>query len=514
MRARKINHIYCHPLRIALVFVLALAAAASPAEEKSSEDDGLKLLRERVRPTTLSNGLRVIFYRRGEAPVFSAVLAVRVGGTDEVPGETGISHLFEHMAFKGTDTIGTKDYPREKVLLDELEDIAARSDGAQSQKMTAEMKARWEEIQKELASLWVPEAYSTELEKRGAVGLNASTSSEVTQYYVSLPSKEFQFWCKMESDRMIHPVMRQFYKERDVVREEQRTRFEDDPGGKLLQQFYGIAFLAHPYRQPVIGYVQDIEHLTARKLEEFRRRFYVPGNMVLSLVGDVDPDRDIPVLEDYFGKIPAGPMPQRDILKEPPQEGERRATVLFNAEPQFFIGYKKPQFPDPDDAPISVMLQAIAGGKSSPLYRELVEQKKLATEVGADEGPGQAYPDLAIFYAEPRLPHTNEEVRAAFDSVINHLRAAGISNEDISISKRNIVVAYLEGMKSSGAIAEILASSELLHGSWKALIDWYEQVMKVDKKDVDGMAVKYLRPETRTVAMLEKKSGSRKGGGE
>ncbi len=507
MRTGEINHMPSPILRIALLFVLMFVPAASRCDERLSED-GLRLLREKVRLTTLSNGLRVIFYPRGDAPVFSAVLAVRVGGTDEVPGQTGISHLFEHMAFKGTETTGTKGFQREKILLQELEDIAARSDGVQPEKMTPEMKMRWEQIERELASLWVPEAYSTELQKRGAVGLNASTSAEVTQYYVSLPSREFEFWCKVESDRMMHPVMRQFYKERDVVREEQRTRFEDSPGGKLLQQFYAVAFLAHPYRQPVIGYVQDIEHLTASKLEEFRRRFYVPGNMVLSLVGDVDPVRDTPVLEDYFGKIPPGPMPRRDILEEPAQEGERKIAVLFNAEPQLLIGYKKPQFPHPDDPPITVMLQAIAGGKSSPLYKELVERKKLATDLGADEGPGQVYEDLAIFYAEPRLPHTNDEVKAAFDVVIDRLRTGGIDEDDISIAKRNIVAACLAGMKSSAAIAEFLASSELLHGSWRALMDWYEQVVKVDKKEVDRVAVKYLNPETRTVAMLEKKGGA------
>ena len=498
-RPRQINRIG------ACLFLFAVVCSGIARAESPLPSDPLKLLKEGVSLHTLSNGMRVLFYRRGEAPVFSAVVGVRVGGSDETPGETGISHMFEHMAFKGTQTVGTRNYAREKVLLEELEDIAARTDGAQH--LAPQDKARWEEIRAELSTLWVPEAFSRGMEQRGAVGLNASTSSEMTQYFVSLPRDAFEFWCSMESDRLLHPVLRQFYQERDVVREEQRSRSEDDPVGKLLQTFYGVAFLVHPYRQPIIGYVPDIARLTARKLDAFRRRYYVPGNIVLSLVGDVDPSRDLVLLERYFAPLVPGDSPPRSSLVEPAQEGQRDLTIKLDASPQLALGYRKPVYPDPDDARISVMLEMLAGGRTSPVIRELVLQKRLATEVVSDEGPGQAYPNLAVFLMVPRAPHTNREVLRAFDGVLKGFSNGGARAEDLQMAKRTISMSYLQAMQSNSSLASSLASSELVHGSWRALIDWYEQAMSVSLQDVKRVTNAYLVSERRTVGMLEKRGG-------
>ena len=465
--------------------------------------DSLKLLRDGVSVRTLSNGLRIIFYRRGDAPVFSGVVAVRVGGSDEKPGQTGISHMFEHMAFKGTVKLGTKSPERERVLLNELEEIASESSGAQT--MNEEQKKRWDQIHRELTTLWIPEAFSREMEQHGAAGLNASTSSELTQYYVSLPRDAFEFWCRMEADRLLNPVLRQFYQERDVVQEEQRTRSEDDPMGKLLQNFYATAFLIHPYRQPVIGYVHDIRGLTAAKLEEFRRKYYVPGNMVLSLVGDVHPDRDIKVLERYFGVIEPGQMPTRPEIREPDQEGPRNFTLYLNSSPELLIGYRKPIYPDPDDARISIMLEMLTGGRTSPMYRELVQKRRLATSVGSDEGPGQGYPNLAVFFMEPRSPHTNAELLKAFDDVLQSFKTGPVQGADLEMARRKIAVGYLHAMQSSSSLASLLASSELMYGSWFALLDWYDQAVNVTLEDVQKAARTFLVPEKRTIGMIEKK---------
>lgn len=496
-------------IRLSLI-LLSAALLAAPfsgafADGKGDPSTALRVLKEDVRFVQLPNGLRLLMYKRGIAPVFSAVIAVRVGSSDEVPGETGISHMFEHMAFKGTESIGTQDYKKEGVLLDELEDIAARTDGART--MDSADRARWDEIQKTLTDLWVPEEFSREYEKVGATGLNASTGADLTQYYVSLPRDAFGVWCRMESERLRKPVLRQFYQERDVVHEEQRSRSEDDPGGKLSETLFGVAFLMHSYRQPIIGYVSDIERLTARKLDVFRSRFYVPGNIVIALVGDVDPGRDAAMVERYFGTIPSGPMPERTQIVEQPQEGERRATINFHASPQFYVAYKKPQYPDPDDAPISVMTETLAGGRTTPLFLDLVERRKVATSVNAGETPGTAYPNLLTFSVIPRAPHSNEEVLSTFDSVVREFREKKVGEEDLQIAKRSIAMSYLESMDSSMDLAQSLVSSELLHGGWRSLIDWYEQAMKTSPEDVQRVARKYLDNNARTVAKLEPEKG-------
>ena len=157
--------------------------------------------------------------------------------------------------------------------------------------------------------------------------------------------------------------MRQFYQERDVVLEERRMRFEDDLGGRLYELLLGVAYQRHPYRAPVIGYEHDIRALTATRLEAFRKRYYVPTNMVVSVVGKVDAEKDLPVIEKFFGRIPSGPAVSRDILSEGPQQGERRVSLKMAASPELIVAYRKPNYPDPDDAPISVMAEILAGSK-------------------------------------------------------------------------------------------------------------------------------------------------------
>ncbi len=490
-------------LTVILSFFLNLSAVPVSKADTGVETsrEALNHLKNMVFFKRLNNGLRIIIYRRGYAPVFAGMISVRVGSTDEVPGETGISHMLEHMAFKGSSTIGTKDYQKEKVLLDELENLADESDAANS--FTPEQRSRWDAIVDQLKELWVSEEYSRELEKRGAVGLNAMTGPELTQYYVNLPSSQFEFWCRMESERLLHPVMRMFYQERSVVHEEQRMRSEDDPEGKLSEQLFSTAFQMHPYHQPVIGYVDDLTHLTARKLEKFWRKYYVPSNMVVSLVGDIDPQRDLPLIEQYFGRLPAGAEPERIIIKERAQEGERYFELMSKAYPQLVVGYKKPSFPDPDDARLSIMFQTLLGSKTSPVYKELVLKKRLALGVDYSEGPGEEYPNLGVIHVIPRAPHSNKDLLGALERILAEFKAKGVSQEELEIAKREIAVSYLQGMNSNLGLADHLASVELIHGGWQSAFKWYDELMSVSREDVQRVANQYLILNTRTVGMLE-----------
>ena len=454
---------------------------------------------------TLPNGLRVLFYRRGTAPVFSGVVLARVGGSDETPGSTGISHMLEHMAFKGTSVIGTKDYGKEKPLLEELEAISLASNGARD--LSEEQQERWDALRKELEELWNPKEFDELFQVRGGVGLNAGTGKDTTSYYISLPRPAFEYWAWIETERIINPVMRQFYKERDVVMEERRMRYEDSPGGKLYEQMLATAYTQHPYRYPVIGYESDLRGLTATMITEFHKQYYSAENLVVAVVGDVDPDRDMPIIEKYFGKIPGGSLPPRPLLQEPEQTGERRFTIEYKASPQVAIAYHKPNYPHKDDAPLSVMAEILSGSRVSPLYKKLVVEKRLVTSVSEYEAPGNAYPNLMMFSMEPRSPHTNAEAIAAFDKELAIFKRTPITNEQLSIAKRSIAVSYIGRLESNSSLASDLAYAELIYGDWQANLNWYHEVMAVTADDVQRVAKQYLVPEKRTIGEIVRLKG-------
>ena len=496
-------------LRLIFLSFLLLTPILAQADIEESRR-ALEELASKVKFFQLDNGIRVILHRRGEAPVFSGVVSVRVGGVDEQAGDTGISHMLEHMAFKGTTSIGTTNYKREKVLLDRLEELMAKSDAGQNlQMLDAQDSAELATINKELEELWKAPDFTAEYTRRGASDLNATTGKELTQYFVSLPSNYFELWCWMESERLFNPVLRQFYQERGVVLEERRMRYEDDPQGKLYEQLLGTVYLIHPYRNPVIGYEHDVRGLTESKTEAFRKRYYVPSNIALSVVGNVDLDFASRTINKYFGRIPAGQAPAHPQIEEPAQSGERSLVVEKDTSPELYIAYRKVQYPHPDDAAISVMSEILAGSSLSPMYTELVKKKQIASSVDSFEAPGNGYPNLLIFSVVPKNPYGNLTVLEAFDQVLAAFKNRSVTDEELLIAKRAVAVEYLGHLKSNLSLATDFTSSELLYNNWKSFLDWYDQIMAVQAKDVARVADSYLVANSRTVARIETKRGKR-----
>ncbi|MCB0309798.1 MAG: insulinase family protein [Bdellovibrionales bacterium] len=490
-------------LRIFFVFwLITFCVSREVLADPRTPQEAFDRLEQQVRSFRLNNGLRVFMYRRGIAPVFSGVVSVRVGGVDEQRGQTGISHMFEHMAFKGTKEIGTRDFAREKVLLDELE--ALKQKEANRKELTTQESGRQQEILGMLQGLWDQSAYSKMYEKRGAVGLNASTSSELTNFFVSLPRTQFEFWCWMESERLLEPIMRQFYKERDVVLEELLMRVDNNPNGRLYQDLFGTAFFSHPYRNPVIGYKDDVSRLTASMADNFRRKYYVPSNMAIGLVGDVDPERDIEIVRKYFERLPARPAPQRPSFIEEAQNGERQVIVRKDASPLLYIGYHKQQYPHPDGAALDVLLSVLADGRTSWLDKQLVQKQQVATSVGAFSGPGEMFPDLAVFYLEPKIGHSTLEVKKAYDHVIERFLQVGPSEKEVEKVKRRTTRSFLDQLDSNLSLARDFTSSALIFDDWRASLQYYDQLVKVNRNDVHRVARQYLTNDNRTVARLEK----------
>ena len=475
--------------------------AAAPIGKSAREI--LHRLSGGVESFTLSNGIRVVTFKRNQAPVFSAQIWVKVGGVNEVPGTTGIAHLLEHMAFKGSKTIGTKDYRREAELLARQDKLIDQVESGTDPKT---LVPQFEEIKKELESLWLSNEYATVYQKSGAVGMNAATSKDYTYYEVALPSTAFELWCWMESDKLLNPVFRQFYKEREVVMEERRMRTDDSPEGKLYETMLYTAFTMHPNRLPVIGWASDIQQLRTRDIQKLYKEYYRPDNIVIGLVGNLDVEKIKPQLEKYFGRLPKRetPIPRVRVV-EAAQETERKAIVHFDAEPQFVLAFNKPVYPDKDDLQFAVLHSLLSDGRSSILNKELVQQKQIATGISTSEAPGELYPSLFYVFGSPARGVSNERMLKEVQDILDRFKTKDVSDEDLEAAKKRVRVDLLNTLSSNDGLVETLAHAELLWGDWQVLFTMYDTILGTTKEDIKRLAQKYFRTENRTVVFLEKK---------
>jgi predicted Zn-dependent peptidase len=481
---------------------LAASLAASPARAQQLEG--------KVRRVTLTNGMRFLFYERHGVPTISSRIIFKVGSVDEVAGITGLAHLFEHMAFKGTSRLGAKDPTKEGGILARIETAAAslaaesaKGETADPNKVAAlreEIESLTEEDRAVSDSGYIDSLYS----QNGAEGLNAFTTNDTTNYVVAFPSNRLELWCAVESERVREAVLREFYVERDVVAEERRRSIDTQPGGKLSEAFYAAAFSAHPYGVPVIGWMSDINGMTATQAAAFRAKYYHPNNAVAALVGDFDTDRAVQLVEKYFGPLERGPDPPEVRTVEPDQAGERRVTVEFDAEPQIRIGYHKPIYPDPDDFGFTVLEEILTGGRASRLYADLVKERRLATGVFSSEGPGARYPNLFVISATPRYPHTAAEVEAAIYGHLDRLGKEPPTDREIQRVRNGLEANLIFSLDSNDGLAGQLAEYEMLYGDWKKLLTFEDRMRAVTAEDVSRVASKYLTARNRTVATLVK----------
>src|SRR2546425_8194485 len=499
-----------HPLRVRLLpvagAILACAAtlAAPPAHAQALEG--------KVTRITLDNGMRFLVVRRGTAPVFSAELRFRVGSVDDPGGRSGLAHLFEHLAFKGTSTIGTRDAAKEAAILDAMDRAAIdlmlekdRGEKADPKRLEA-LRGDLESLSKKLQELTIKDEFSQILTGNGAVGLNASTSPDLTSYVVSLPANRLELWCLLESARLRDPVLREFYSERDVVMEERRMRVDNQPQGKLYEQLLLSAFQAHPYRVPTVGWMSDLEHLTRPQAAEFRRGFYAPNNAVATLVGDIDPAAAERLIRRYFDGLPAGPPPRLPVTTEPPQTGERRARVQFHARPDLMIAFHKAVWPSPDDPVLQVIDSLLTSGRTSRLFRRLVLTTQVASDVYSAQAPGDRYPNLFVIGASPRAPHTSAEVETAILQELARLSAETVPERELQKVKHQLQAALLYPLRSNSGLAAQLSYYEIQTGDWKNLNVYAAALQATTAAQVQDAARRTFVPSNRTVAVLARPS--------
>src|ERR1700688_3128502 len=303
-------------LKTALVFFLPSAFALA---------QDLASFEKRITVKKLANGLTLLICERPEAPVFSFFTLVDAGSAQDPLRATGLAHMFEHMAFKGTDKIGTTNYAAEKLALEKVEAAYAaytaerdKAVGRDEAKLK-ELEKAWKDAIAEADKYVVPNQFGKIIEQSGGQDLNASTDYDETEYHYSLPTNRLELWAYLESERFLHPVMREFYKERNVVIEERRMRTDSNPTGRLLEQFGAAAFEAHPYHRPTVGWMSDLNTFSATDAKKFFDQYYVPANMVVAVAGDVKVSEALPILEKYFGRLPASQTPDEAPTVEPPQ---------------------------------------------------------------------------------------------------------------------------------------------------------------------------------------------------
>lgn len=480
-------------------------------------------LAERVIEHRLANGLTILMVERHQTPVVSINITFAVGGVNEQVGQTGLAHLYEHMAFKGTRLVGTTNYEKEKPLLDELtlvgteldqrqRDVAAKGGGptAEEQGSIESLQNRLLKLQTQAAQYVVGNQMALLYQRHGGVGLNASTGKDVTRYMISLPSNRLPLWAAIEADRMANPVLREFYKERGVVMEERRLRNDDSPNGLLFETFTSTAFRAHGYGVPTIGWGSDILSLTPAATEAFFKAHYGPNRATIALVGDINPKESIALIEQTFGKIPAAPSPPPLVTVEPEQRGERRVEVEFDAEPVIVIGYHKPGLGHPDDDVFDVIDAVLSDGLTSRLHQTLVREKRLAASAGSDANyPGVRAPNLFILTATPLAPHTTAEVEAAIYEEIERLKREPVSQKELEKVLNNLDADLVRGLRSNGGLASQLALYQAVAGDWRYILTSRDKVAAVTAADVQRVATQYLTKSNRTVGILVKKGNNK-----
>ena len=506
--------------RLPLSLALALSATALPAQ-----------LRVPIQKQVLSNGLTIMLVERHNAPVFSARIAFKAGSANDPAGASGVAHVVEHMLFKGTKTYGLKnpaDAEKEQGMLQKedalwesilaeqraLADASARQFyatgkvGPETSPKLEQRKKDFEAIQAEHRSLIAQNEYGTLYESVGGTGINAGTGMDFTYYQVSLPKNRFEFWCRMEADRLANPVFREFYTEREVIKEERRTTLEDGTGnrgpmGVLEEPFLAAAFPYQPYGRTGLGPMSDLFNLKRTEAQAFFTRYYAPNRAALVLVGSLKMAEILPNLEAYFGKIPPQPEPPPVHTVAPEQKGERRVTVEMDMTPMLRVGWHVPALGHPDVPALNVLAEILSGGRTSRLYKAAVEGKELTTGFSVYHGsPGAKYPTLFAANATVKGDHSTQELEQVLYEEIGRLQREGPTQMEVNRVIKNAEMGLLKKLEDIDSLATEIAATWAISGDETTFTADLDRTKEVKPTDVQRVAQAYFTPQRRVVATL------------
>jgi predicted Zn-dependent peptidase len=499
------------PLRLAVpLLFLAAAPAPRPAID--------------VTELTLGNGMRWLLFPRHDSPTVAVGWMARVGSVNEREGITGISHFFEHMMFKGTRTIGTRDIQADLAIIEEQEKVrdlmraelalmrerlrrGEIDDLLKPENQTAryrELEARFDELVARQRGVIVKDQLDQIYTRHGGENLNAFTNEDMTVYFVKIPGNRLELWAWLESDRLIDPVFREFYSERDVVFEERRMRTESTPLGKFDEEFNAMFWSAHPYKWPVVGWASDIPSYTKAQADEYFRTYYAPNNLTGVLAGDFDPAQARALLERYFGRIPRGEKaPPEVVTMEPKQLGEKRYLAEAETPPTVRIWWHAVPFVHRDRTALD-LLSDVLTGRTGRLYKGLVLGRRMANEVEASvdlKKYGGAFQVEAVV----KDGQDPAAVEAAIHEEIARVQSEPLPAEELQKVKNQGKASAYRRLSSPFSIAIQLLYYDGL-GDWKFINSYADEVDKVEAADIQRVARAYLTRENRTVGIFLRKA--------
>jgi predicted Zn-dependent peptidase len=490
----------------------------------------------------LDNGMQVLMVERHEAPTIMGAIFARVGSANEITGITGISHLFEHMMFKGTETIGTKDIRQDRKIMAQLDSLKAlmrdeerimREEQRQGkiedmhdpQAKTPryrELEAVFDSLIVEQRQLTIKDQLDELYSKNGGSFLNAFTSEDMTGYFVRLPKNKIELFMWLESDRFNHPVFREFYSERDVVREERRLSLESTPTGLIDEDFRAMFWKSSPYHWEVLGWPSDVENITREQANAYYATYYAPNNLTMILVGDLKPDQMIKLVKKYFERIPRGKTePPEVVTLEEKQYGEKRMIAEAETSPQAEIWYHTVAWKHPDSYPLEI-LAGILSGKTGRLYKKLVEEKGIAKSTAGHRGRMYGGDNLAVDATQDSKKYAGafqisaegvsgvqpEQLEAAIYEVMDDLKKNPVPQEELQKVKNQLRVQTIRFMDIMSGIGILFYL-----GQHAALGDWTEanndpqKCDLVTAEDVQRVANKYFADDQRNVLLISTKGG-------
>lgn len=490
----------------------------------------------------LDNGMQVLMVEQHESPTILASIFARVGSANETNGITGISHLFEHMMFKGTKTIGTKDIKHDLEIMAQLDSLRALMRG-EERIMREELRrgqikdlldpeaktVRYREIETVFDSLVLEERQliiKDQLDalytKNGASFLNAFTSEDMTAYFVRLPKNKIELYMWLESDRFKNPVFREFYSERDVVREERRMSVESTPTGLIEEDFRAMFWKSSSYRWDVVGWPSDLGSITREQADRYYDTYYAPNNLTMILVGDLEPDKIIKLVKKYFERIPRGKTNPPDVVTlEEKQFGEKRLIAEAETNPQAQIWYHTVAWKHPDSYPLEV-LAGIMNGKTGRLYKKLVEEKGIAKSSGGGErmsrGSGLAveatqdskkYAGAFQITAEGISGVKPEQLEGAIYEVIDDLKNNPVPEQELLKVKNQLRVEEIRAMDMMSGIGILFSIGEnAAMGDWTEVNNNPKMCDQVTSQDVQRVANQYFTNDQRNVLIINAKAKS------
>lgn len=490
----------------------------------------LKELQKKVSEFTLSNGMHFVVLERHESPVVSFHTLVNAGSSNDPAAESGLAHMFEHMAYKGTESIGTRNWVEEKKAIDSIDEAYDRMEaearkGVKADEIRVEMLRNQARQATETAVRWsLPGEYRRILDENGGVSVRAAAGAAFTEFSYSLPSNRAELFFLMESQRLLHQVFRDFYRERDVMLQEYRQRVEGNPQGRLLAELMAAAFQAHPYRNPAIGWPSDIQNLRRPAAQAFFDRYYAAGNITVAIVGDVTAGEAKRLAERYFGALPAKPLPPLVAVQEPPQNGPKTVVVEMVGQPAALVGYKRPSQYDKDDVALDLIQIVFSQGRSGLLYSELVQEKRVVQQARAlSTIPDGRFPNLFIFELTPAQGRTVEEVQRALDEMLQRFKTTPIDPAMLSRAKAQGRANLVRQVNSDRDLAALLAVYASSYGDWRKLFAQLDDLNKVKPEDIlraasrcfvaTGRTTVYTVPPGQSNAPPPGKAPERKPGG-